>query len=281
MKYSSIIYVILIVICIYAMTVVSSAIVKTLLIFVLLWLIVKFIHNSFFAASYLTTGVSDASIQEVINASDLAVNSTNSQPTNFTYSIWIYIDDWNYKYGMVKPILLRNGSTNNTNSVTTPVSINSSSIVPCPFIHLGADSNKLVINQAVYPSSGSTSTPTIHDIDKVEIDNIPLQKWVNILMSVYGRTLDTYLDGKLVNTHVLTNTAYVGNSTSNVYVTPHGGFSGFRSNLQYFPNETDPQTAWNIYAAGYSGSGDASLNNPYSVEVSLYNNGTEQGNYTF
>ena len=84
------------------------------------------------------------------------------------------------------------------------------------------------------------------------------------------------------HTYVLTNTAYVGSGTSNIYVTPNGGFSGFRSNLQYFPNETDPQTAWNIYANGYSnGDGSLSINNPYSVEVSLYNNGTEQGSYTF
>jgi hypothetical protein len=281
MNYSTIIYILLIIICIYAMTVVSSSIVKTILIFVLLWLLAKFLYNTYFSTGqYLTTGVSDATIQQIISSSDLAVNSTNSQPTNFTYSVWIYIDDWNYKYGFEKTIILRDASTAAVaTTTTTPVVINPSTIIPSPFIYLGADSNKLVIQQAVYPSSGSSSIPTTNDVDKVEIDNIPLQKWVNVLVSVYGRTLDTYLDGKLVNTHILTNTAYVGNSTSNIYVTPSGGFSGFRSNLQYFPNETDPQTAWNIYANGYGT--DGSLNNPYSVEVSLYNNGTQQGNYTF
>ena len=38
------------------------------------------------------------------------------------------------------------------------------------------------------------------------IDNIPIQKWVNLMISVYSRTMDIYLDGKLVNSYILPGT---------------------------------------------------------------------------
>ena len=172
MDYSSILYIVLIIGLIYAMTVVASSVLKTVIIITLIIVVFKFLYNIFFGKSqYLTTGISDATIQQVISASDLAVNSTNSQPTNFTYSIWVYIDDWNYKYGIEKPIILRDVSTLSSaasSTTTTPVVINPGTIIPSPFIYLGADSNKLVIHQAVYPSSGTSSTPTTNDVDKVE-----------------------------------------------------------------------------------------------------------------
>ena len=105
---------------------------------------------------------------------------------------------------------------------------------------------------------------------------MPIQKWVNLIISVYGRTLDTYIDGKLVRTCLLPGIAYVNNNAA-VYVTPLGGFNGWTSKFQYFPNPLNPQEAYNIYAAGY---GNSSMSNSYQLQISLIENGTTQSSTT-
>ena len=36
---------------------------------------------------------------------------------NFTYSVWIYVDDWNYKYGQPKIVLSRRDENNKQSPV--------------------------------------------------------------------------------------------------------------------------------------------------------------------
>jgi hypothetical protein len=73
------------------------------------------------------------------------------------------------------------------------------------------------------------------------------------MISVYGRTLDIYINGKLVRTCVMPGVAVV-DSNASLYVTPSGGFSGWTSRLQYFPDSSNPQKAYDIYRKGYGGS---------------------------
>ena len=88
--------------------------------------------------------------------------------------------------------------------------------------------------------------------------------------------MDVYLDGKLARTCVLPGTAKVTDS-SNVYVTPAGGFSGSTAKLQYWDSATNPQQAYNIYKQGSS---NLSLLDKYKVIISMYNDGEETGSIT-
>ena len=56
-----------------------------------------------------------------------------------------------------------------------------------------------------------------------------------------------------------------------------GGFDGWTSKFQYFPNSLNPQEAWNIYTKGYGG---GNMLNAYQVQISLLENGTTQSSYT-
>jgi hypothetical protein len=98
------------------------------------------------------------------------------------------------------------------------------------------------------------------------------------VVSVYGRSMDLYIDGKLVRTCLLPGTAQV-NTTSDLYVTPKGGFDGWTSKIQYYPNALNPQEVWNIYSQGYS----TGLNifGTYSVQLSIMENGNEKSSVTF
>ena len=89
--------------------------------------------------------------------------------------------------------------------------------------------------------------------------------------------MDLYIDGKLVRTCLLPGVASI-NSNSNVYVTPAGGFDGWTSKFQYYPNSLNPQQVWNIYTQGYSNW--SSMFNAYQVQISLVENGTTQSSVT-
>jgi hypothetical protein len=176
--------------------------------------------------------------------------------SNFTYSIWFYIDEWNYRYGEPKVLFGRMAS--------------GTSNEPCPVVTFGAMQNDMSISLLVYPGSSSSqadsaqsSSPSM--VHTCSVANVPIQKWTNLLISAYGRTLDVYLDGKLVRTCVLPGVAKI-DAIAPVYITPNGGFSGWTSRFQYWADATDPQTAWNVYRKGYGG---GMLSNAFSRRYGL------------
>ena len=91
--------------------------------------------------------------------------------------------------------------------------------------------------------------------------------------------MDIYIDGKLVKTCLLPGVANVSNN-SDVYITPLGGFEGWTSRFQYYPNSLNPQEAYNIYVKGYGGSLFSNFLQRYQVKVSLIENGTTQSSVT-
>jgi hypothetical protein len=154
----------------------------------------------------------------------------------------------------------------------------------CPAVVLGAITNNLDITMSVYPGIENISETTENSntmFHSCVVPNVPIQKWVNLLISVYGRSLDVYLDGKLVKTTLLPNIVYSKNiSTYDVVVTPNGGFSGWTSKFQYYPSSIDPQTAWNIYQKGYGASMLSNIFGKYQVKVSVVENGAESSSVT-
>jgi hypothetical protein len=235
----------------------------------ILYLVVSWWYGS---ATYLS-GLSDATKETRISASKLS--SGKGHATNFAYSIWFYVNDWNYKFGQSKIIFERMGPRGQVS----------------PQVSLDPFENNLAIKLALYQSHGKEGFetmgldsaggnlgpgaygPTIHTCN---VPNIPLQRWVNLTVSVYGRSLDVYLDGKLVRTCVLENTPFI-DTKAGVYVTPDGGFAGWTSNFQYFNDAVNPQQAWNIYKDGYGGSMLGNLFNKYVVRVTFLKDGQEEG----
>lgn len=250
--------------------------------------------------------VQNGQTASTISATSLATNgNSGSSASNFAYSVWFYINNWNYRYGEHKVIFGRMGrapaaststtgstgtttGTTGTTSTTTPSGTAGSAsnqtgidgLDPCPAVVLGAVENNVHISLGCYPGTDSTPTTTgartvLHTCS---VSNVPIQKWVNLTVSVYGRSMDVYIDGKLVRTCLLPGVAAVNNN-SDVYVTPLGGFDGWTAKLQYYPNSLNPQEAWNIYSQGYSNWYD-SMFNSYQVQIALVENGNTQSSIT-
>ena len=80
--------------------------------------------------------------------------------------------------------------------------------------------------------------------ERIDIENIPLKKWIFIAIRVRGRTLDVYLNGIIAARHELQSP--VKQNYGNVYVTQKGGYNGAISSLQYHNEALDAQTIFNM-----------------------------------
>jgi hypothetical protein len=248
------------------------SIVITIVVVILLFMLIRYLMID----PYTLQGIQSGETASVISASSLATNGSNVPSSNFAYSIWFYVNDWNYRYGEPKVVFGRMGAQSTTGSGSID---GVSGLDPCPAVVLGAVENNIDVSLGCYPGinqepTTSGGTTVVHTCS---VANVPMQKWVNLVVSVYGRSMDLYIDGKLVRTCLLPGVASINNN-SNVYVTPAGGFNGWTSKFQYFPNSINPQDAWNIYTSGYSSW--SSMFNSYQLQISLVENGTTEKSIT-
>ena len=224
---------------------------KKILLGVIIVIILYLIYTYVFKDSTSNTLYSggNAKNQVKIEASSLPGNKAS---VNFTYSIWIYVDNWQYRYGANKVIYSRKAGN-----------------VVSPEVALGAATNDLLINMSTMDATGGgvTSTPWT-------ISNIPIQKWCNIIISTNNRAIDTYVDGKLVNTHVLAGVlSTIG--AAPVMVSPQqdngelGGFSGQTSKFRYIARTVSPREAYEIYREGPGGNWLSDLLNQYKMKLSF------------
>jgi len=250
----------------------ALSIVITIVVIVLILMLLRYILVDPYTLQNLQSGQTASTI----SASSLATNGSNVPSSNFAYSVWFYINDWNYRYGESKVIFGRMGAKSTTGGGSVG-GING--LDPCPAVVLGAVENNISVSLGCFP--GLDQQPTTAGGNTVvhtcSVANIPIQKWVNLVVSVYGRSMDLYIDGKLVRTCLLPGVASINNNAK-IFVTPAGGFDGWTSKLQYYPNSINPQEAWNIYAQGYSNW--FSMFNAYQVQISLVENGTTQSSIT-
>ena len=231
-------------------------IILTILVIVFIYYVLKYI----FTDPYTLQSLSNGQTQSTINKDSLA---NGGDSVNFSYSIWFYINDWNYKFGKNKVIFGR--MEQGTDTIADVSGIN-----PSPLVVLGQIENNL----NVYLKCEGIDKPNM-----CSIDNIPIQKWVNLVISVYSRTMDLYLDGKLVRTCLLPGVPNISTS-SDVLITPYGGFNGWTSRFQYYPNSLNPQDAWNIYTQGYGGNMFSNLLKSYQIQFSLLENGVTYSTVT-
>jgi hypothetical protein len=253
------------------------SIVVTIAILVLIIILVRW----WLSDPYTLQNIQSGETPSTIKASSLATNGTGSASNNFSYSVWFFINDWNYRYGEPKVIFGRMGAPSSSGQGTIQ---GVSGLDPCPVVVLAPTQNNISVSLGCYP--GADETPTTSGgntvVSTYTIENIPIQSWVNFVISVYGRTMDMYIDGKLVKTGLLKGIASINND-ADIYVTPSGGFDGWTSKLQFYPTPLNPQQVWNIYKDGYQGgnpiSNFFSFNN-YQVQIALVENGITQGSLT-
>ena len=82
-------------------------------------------------------------------------------------------------------------------------------------------------------------------IVKVEIENIPLRRWVHMVISLNHKYLDIYVNGRLKKRHEFTSTPK--QNFGDLWLNLFGGFEGYLCKMQYFRKALSYQEVEKIY----------------------------------
>jgi hypothetical protein len=225
----------------------------------------------------------DATKQSLISGTSAPLSSDTQGA--FGMQWWMFVKDWNYGFGKEKVVLSRADPTNQN--------------VLNPKVSLHPTDNTLVVSVSVFPDSEGSAGKTepapaasggssTDDVFTCEVPNIPLQAWFSVGVSVFGRNLDIYIDGKLVKSCFLPGVPKP--ATGDITLSPSGGFSGYLCNFNYYARMLTPGDASNFNGAGTTcqdkvptnGTGGGTAGSGYSVKFGVYDmQGKEVQEYTF
>ena len=239
--------------------------------------------SSFFSGQGSSGNLLPSSLDATTSAIVKAANAPMSSGGSGAYGMqwWMFIKDWNYGYGKDKQVLTRADPTN--------------SQILNPSVSLHPTDNSLRVSVSIFPDSSDGSTkiqpaPAGHsgatdDVFICEVPNLPLQDWFAVSMTVFGRNLDIYIDGKLVKSCFLPGVPKP--ASGDITLAGNGGFSGSLCGFTHYSRMLTPGDAVNFSGAGTScksstGPSAASQATGYSVKFGMYDTvGKKIQEYTF
>ena len=144
----------------------------------------------------------------------------------FTYMIWMFIDDWNYKAGTWKHVMHKG------NSLAWPDR--------CPGIWIAENTNDLYVYINTYAKVD----------EHVVIKGIPINKWIHVALVASSNKFDVYINGSLKNRLVLNSP--IKQNYGDLFFNQNGGFSGYLSNVNYYAYAVDYLTIQQHIKTGVS-----------------------------
>ena len=146
----------------------------------------------------------------------------------FTYSTWLFFDDIKNHGGMGDHKHIFNKGSgriagNGEQSFAHPLN--------CPGLYLKANKSNdegVTINNTLVVLVDSFK----HIREEVEVPNIPINKWICVVLRVKHRFVDVYINGAIAKRHELRSVPK--QNYGNVYVGLNGGFAGKISELKYW-----------------------------------------------
>jgi hypothetical protein len=134
----------------------------------------------------------------------------------FTWSVWLMINDL-YNSGVTgqyKHIFHKGNSDLSNNGVNFPNN--------APGLYLEPNTNSLVVIMNTFENIN----------EEISVPDIPLNKWVNVIIRCQNKTLDIYVNGVIIRSIELSGVPK--QNYGDVFVAMNGGFNGYISNLWYY-----------------------------------------------
>jgi len=184
-----------------------------------------------------------------------SVNENNG--IEFTWSVWIYIENFQYLEGKYKHIFYKGNSNLESSGLNFPNN--------APGLYIAPDTNDLVVMMNTYDVIN----------EEIVIPDIPLNKWINIIIRCQNTTLDVYINGTITRSVHLNGVPK--QNYGDVYVAMNGGFDGNISNLWYYNYALGTTEIQSISKNGPNtniiGSGGIDLKNPNYLSLRWFFNG--------
>jgi hypothetical protein len=174
---------------------------------------------------------------QIFAAEDIPiVRSENQNGIEFSYSVWINISNLDTSVGKYKHVFSKgdNVATPNIKDSLSGISYPNNA----PGLYISPDTNALVVYMNTFNEIAETAV----------VSDVPLNKWLHVVIRVQQKYLDVYINGTLVKRTLLTSLPK--QNYGNVYVTIGEGFNGSLSNLQYFDYALEPGAIMGLSASG-------------------------------
>lgn len=143
-----------------------------------------------------------------------SVNATDG--IEFTWNVWIFINNLNNSgnSGTFKHIFSKGNSDLQENGLIYPNN--------APGLYIAPNTNALVLLMNTFNVIN----------EEITIPDIPINKWVNVIIRCQNTTLDVYINGTIARS--ITLVGVPKQNYGDVYVAMNGGFDGYISNLWYY-----------------------------------------------
>jgi hypothetical protein len=193
-----------------------------------IWLIGYFSQPS--ESPYLVSGMISGTDSQQIKQDPKDSNSitllrSNNQPggIEYTWSVWLNITDINNSTDVTtgtvyQHIFNKGNNTYGTNGIAT--------VNNAPGLYLSNSTNptlRVIMNTVVDEPGGAQF---------IDIDNVPLKRWFNVMIRLTNKNLDVYMNG--IITGRLTFNVVPKQNYQDVFVCQNSGFSGNLSDLRYY-----------------------------------------------
>jgi hypothetical protein len=146
-----------------------------------------------------------ATISRSVNASD---------GLEFTWSVWIFINNLQTNAGIYKHIFSKGNSNLSSNGLISPNN--------APGLYIAPNTNTLVVMMNTFNVIN----------EEISIPDLPINKWVNVIIRCQGTKLDVYINGTIARSINLIGVPK--QNYGDVFVAMNGGFAGYISNLWYY-----------------------------------------------
>jgi hypothetical protein len=206
-----------------------------LFVFVLLFQVGLQVLARFFSPAnntHLLDGMIQANQMQVIPQSKIVRSSNQSTGVEFTWSVWVNISDLKTNVGLYKHIFSKGNSDLNNQGVASPNN--------APGLYLAPNTNTLVVIMNTYEVIN----------EEIFVPDIPLNRWVNVIIRCENTTLDVYINGTITRSIQLAGVPKQNNG--DVYVAMNGGFDGYISNLWYYNRALGSYEIQGVMAKGPS-----------------------------
>ena len=193
-----------------------------------------------------------------MNDSKTLARSINKRDgIEFTWSIWLYIDDLTYQHGQYRHVFHKGNSEMEPNGIIQPNN--------APGMYIMPDTNGLYIVMNTYNNINESIT----------ILDIPMNKWMNVIIRCENTKLDVYING--VITQSLQLNGVPKQNYGDVFTSMNGGFSGYISNLWYFDKALGMADINSLVKSGpnmkMTTSGGMKIRNPNYLSLRWYFDG--------
>jgi len=149
------------------------------------------------------------------NSRTLSRSKNNDDGIEFTWSCWIFIDDLKYLSGKYRHIFHKgNDKVNNQTGLNFPNN--------APGLYISPNTNELTVIMNTFQVINQ----------EITIPDIPLNKWINVMIRCKNTTIDIYINGTITKSVKLKGVPK--QNYGDVFVAMNGGFSGYISDLTYF-----------------------------------------------